>query len=549
MKSIKTKMTLIFSAVCIVLILFSSIVSYFVSYKAIENESKDKILFASEKYSEIINGWLDGQAKIVIEIADNIGKQKEFNEKDVTAYLAGKFKSNSNTTDVYMGTIDKHMLDGSGWVADADYDPTARPWYKSAMAKDGLIYTPPYLDAITKTIVISVAVPVKRNGQVVGVVSADVNLGKLTAIIEKAKPINNSYAFLIDSDNNIMVHPDKTYLPDEKEKKPELKNLKNVFDGKYMPIIEASANRKVITMKDYDGGNKYFISSKVATSNWIVGFAIPTSEFQKPLNSLIIYLVIVILISLVIAIGTSFFFSNRISKPILKIAKLVDKTKNLDLVDDKGYDDLLKYKDEIGIIAKSVNDLRVQLRAIINDLKTSSMDVLENSNNVSESVKETVQSIEAVNSAVSELAKGASDQAQDAQAGSIKLTEFTERVNTVVNTAEEVKKYFSITNDTNQQGIISTKLLAIKLKENDTAAKKLSENIGNLSNKSKLIGQIVSSIESIASQTNLLALNAAIEAARAGESGKGFAVVADEVRKLAEQTSTATKQISTMILE
>jgi methyl-accepting chemotaxis protein len=78
-------------------------------------------------------------------------------------------------------------------------------------------------------------------------------------------------------------------------------------------------------------------------------------------------------------------------------------------------------------------------------------------------------------------------------------------------------------------------------------AEETTENVGRLGHSSEQIGEIVRTIQAIAEQTNLLALNATIEAARAGEAGKGFAVVASEVKDLAQETATATTNISHLV--
>ncbi|HYH18802.1 MAG TPA: cache domain-containing protein [Azospirillum sp.] len=82
-----------------------------------------------------------------------------------------------------------------------------------------------------------------------------------------------------------------------------------------------------------------------------------------------------------------------------------------------------------------------------------------------------------------------------------------------------------------------------------TEAEQANSRIATLAAAVHKIGEVVKLINAIASQTNLLALNATIEAARAGEMGKGFAVVANEVKTLANQTASATDEISAQIAQ
>ena len=80
-------------------------------------------------------------------------------------------------------------------------------------------------------------------------------------------------------------------------------------------------------------------------------------------------------------------------------------------------------------------------------------------------------------------------------------------------------------------------------------ARHTNEIVTGLNAAAQKIGDVVKLIRDIAAQTNLLALNATIEAARAGDAGKGFAVVAGEVKNLANQTASATEDITKQVGE
>lgn len=131
------------------------------------------------------------------------------------------------------------------------------------------------------------------------------------------------------------------------------------------------------------------------------------------------------------------------------------------------------------------------------------------------------------------LAAGATDQASSVEEILATVNEVTDKV---MKNADDAAKTSS-----------NAKAMEGEARESTQQMQQMMDAMHRISEKSAQIGNIIASIEDIASQTNLLSLNASIEAARAGEAGKGFAVVASEIGQLATQSAAAVEETRKLI--
>lgn len=362
-------------------------------------------------------------------------------------------------------------------------------------------------------------------------------------LVNSFKNVNlgtNSSIFIVDSNGIVVASEDEKLIGTDYK---DANIIGKILDTE-KDVATADDEAKLEKRCFSTGNGESLVSyAPLNGSDWYVVGIIPYSYLNSESNVLRNNTLIIGLISFIIAMIVALIISRSISNPLGKLVSLMKKAKegNLDfhIADDS--------KDEISEVISAFNDMVRKINTLIGDVKNLAEDVSNNTKIITEVSEHSYASSEEIAATMSEITKGASDQATSASEGLDCMNKLSQEINMVNCKTQNVSLVLEKTKQMKQDAIVSVETLNNKAKETNKASAKIVNDVNVLNSNIRDIKAIIELIVGISEQTNLLALNAAIEAARAGESGRGFAVVAEEVRKLADKSKESSIQINKII--
>ncbi|WIV11904.1 methyl-accepting chemotaxis protein [Proteiniborus sp. MB09-C3] len=536
LKSIKTKLSLSYGALLLIICIGFGVISYITSSNAISASINESLGQIAEEDAKVVAEGMKVQLNALEALAET-----EFLKSD-TLTLDEKLDLLKNEVK-RSGHIDLTIADVSGYAKDtngASCSLSDREYFMRALSGESAI-SDPIVSKVIDSIILCYAVPIKDGNRVKGVLVATRDGNVLSDFTDDMKYGENGQVFMINKegtaiankDRNLVIEMDNVF--ESVKSNPELKSLAELENH----MIEG---KKGVGEYTYKGITKYMGFAPVEGTSWSLAVTAPKSEVMAKVNLLAKTMITVSIVFIGVGIAITLLISRNITSPIKTATNYLNVVATGDFTGEIPHH-LLKLNDETGVLAKAINTMQESIKNIIVEVNSESSDVSQMLININNDMEQLNKSIEDISATTEELSAGSEETAASTEEMNATSIEIEKAIEAIAKKAEEGAVTASDVSNMSEEmkrKAVSSKKETIEIYGKTKDDLKMAIEQSKAVNK---INELSEAILEITEQTNLLALNAAIEAARAGEAGRGFAVVADEIRKLAEGSKNSISRI------
>jgi methyl-accepting chemotaxis protein len=536
MKSIQTKLTVTILAIILVALSVLGGLNYWKARQIISDNITKDMAEQAEKSAGDIRDWLENRKEDLTIMSLTPSVQNGTSEV-IVPFMANVVKHNHEYDAISYAT-----LNGTAYLSyGSTTNVSERDYFQQAQKGEVFVSSNPMITRGTNRQVIAVAIPVKVNDNVTGVLFGAVTLDSVAKKVAAIKVGQTGYAFIVQADGLLIAHPDKEVVM-------KVNPLKDAdADLELRQVIEHMVKgEKGLTIRNVHGVNRYYVYAPVPGVNWSLAITVPVAEVTGSVTALTIISLVTILAVLVIAVFITVWYARRIVKPIITLEAMADRIAGGDIT---AVNTGISSQDEIGRLGQSFEKMAENLRGLIRQVRGATGQLAASSEELTANAEQSAQAANQIAITIGEVATGAETQFKAINDTAAIVGQVSAGIQQIATNANIVDCTSTKSAEAAQEGSKAVEKAISQMEQIEDAVTHSSQVVTKLGERSKEIGQIVDTISGIAGQTNLLALNAAIEAARAGEQGRGFAVVAEEVRKLAEQSQEAAKKIAGLINE
>ena len=367
--------------------------------------------------------------KYTNELMEDFFTFAEHTDGAITAYIRYNPEFTEPTSGIFLTRNDtKSAFDSVTPTDFSMYDPSDAAhvgWYYIPVANKAPLWMDPYLNANINVYMISYVVPLYENSTSVGILGMDIDFGQLTSLVDNAIAFNTGYSFVVSSTGNVLYHNDIASGTD----------LATYNDGELSCVkdfVLDTTNQGKTLQYSYNGEEKYLAYVEHKNGMKLVLTA-PLEEITADANALSGQILMFLAIGLVIAIVLGILVGSTIAKPIKRITEIIKRTAQLDFQRAANIDKLMKKRDETGIMATAVNEMRSVLRELVNNMENIKDDLIGNMKRLDEVMSEN-NSISEDNSATTqELAAGMEETTASA-------TMIVSNIDAIQTSAEEIRE-------------------------------------------------------------------------------------------------------------